>query len=173
MQLKTTSVLTAASMVMIACSAAPPVSAQTKIAVCDFQNALLATAEMTKKAADMEVQFKSKQGELDSLATQLRDLQTKIESSTDQQEASRLQADYARIQRDAQRMTEDLQSEVDYQRNAILQAGAERMRDVVNSVREAKGLDLIVEIGSTLSFTAALDISADVTAAYNTAHPVE
>ncbi len=166
--------MTAASLAMLACSAAvPPVSAQTKIGVVDFQNALLATAEMTKKAADMEAQFKSKQAELDEKASELRDLQTKIESSTDQQESARMQADFARIQRDAQRMTEDLQSEVDYQRNVILQAGAGKMREIVKSVREAKGLDLIVEIGSTLSFEPALDISADVTAAYNTAHPAE
>jgi len=174
MQLKTTSLVTAASLAMIVCVVAmPPASAQMKIGIVDFQNALLATAEMTKKAADLEIKYKPKQQELDSKGKELQDLQAKIESSTNQQETVQMQADFGRIQRDAQRMSEDLQADVDYDRNAILQAGADRMRAVVDSVREEKGLDIVVEIGSTLSFTAALDITSDVTAAYDAAHPAQ
>ena len=46
---------------------AAPALGQTKVALVDFQQALLATADMRQKAADLEAKFKPRQEELVTL----------------------------------------------------------------------------------------------------------
>jgi outer membrane protein len=147
-------------------------AAQAKIGVVDFQQSLLQTAEMQKKAAELEAKYKPQQDELDRLAKELQDLQTKIQSATPD-EAARLQNEGARKQREAQRLSEDLQADVDFERQAILQSGAERMRAVIEKLRSERTLDLVVEVASAVAFSSAIDMTAAATAAYDTAHPVQ
>ena len=165
MKLKTLRLVALAALALAA-----PLAAQTKIGVVDFQQALLATADMQKQAGNLEAKFKSRQEELDRLAAELQQIQTQLQSATGQQ-AVQLQNDGARKQREAQRLSEDLQSEVDFERDRILQGGAQKMRDVLQKLREEKALDLIVDISSVISFNTALDLTGAATAAYDTAHP--
>lgn len=160
-----------AALAAFAALLALPAGAQTKIAVVDFQQALLATADMQQKAGELEAKFKPRQEELDSLANELQQIQTQLQGATPA-DADRLQADGQRKQREAQRLSEDLQSEIDYERNGILQKGAQQMRAVLQSLRESKGVDLIVDVAGALAFAAALDMTAEATSAYDAAHPV-
>lgn len=160
-----------AALAAFAALTALPAAAQTKIGVVDFQQALLATADMQQKAGVLEAKFKPRQAELDQLAGELQQIQTQLQSAS-AADAARLQADGQRKQREAQRLSEDLQSEIDYERNGILQKGAQQMRAVLQSLREAKGVDLIVDVGGALAFASTLDMTADATAAYDAAHPV-
>ena len=150
---------------------AAPAVGQTKVALVDFQQALLATADMRQKAADLEAKFKPRQEELDTLAGELQQIQSQLQTATGAN-AQTLQADGQRKQREAQRLSEDLQSEIDFERNGILQKGAAQMRDVLQQLRESKGVDLIVDRASALAFADALDITSEATAAYDAAHPV-
>jgi len=146
--------------------------AQTKVAVADFQEALLATAEMQKAGADLEAKFRPRQSELEKLQTELQEIQQKLQNAPQGPEAGALQSEGARKQREAQRKSEDLQADVEYERNNVLQEGAVKMRAVLNKLAETKGLDLIVDVNNTLFAKPALDLTAEATAAYNAAHPV-
>ena len=148
-----------------------PLAAQSKIGVVDFQTALLDTADMQAEAAKLEAEFKPRQDALAALSGELQQIQAKLQSASPE-EAARLQAEGAAKQREAQRLTEDLQSEVEYRREGILQKGAQRMREVLDKVRQENSYDLIVDASGAYAFNPALDITAEATAAYNAAHPV-
>ncbi len=145
-------------------------AAQTKIGVVDFQKALLDTADMQAEAAKLEAEFKPRQDKLEAISVELQQIQVKLQSASPQ-EGARLQAEGAAKQREAQRMTEDLQSEVDYRREGVLQKGAQRMREVLEKLRQEQAYDLIVDASAAYAFNPALEITAEATAAYNASHP--
>jgi len=149
---------------------AAPGWAQAKIGVVDFQQALLATADMQKEASKLEQKYKSDQDRLEALSQELQGIQAKLASVTGD-EAVRLQQEGAEKQREAQRLTEDLQADIDFDRQQILEGGAQRMREVLGELRASKSLDLIVDVSSTISFDPALDLTSDATAAYDAKHP--
>jgi outer membrane protein len=147
-------------------------AAQIKLGVVDFQQALMNTAEVKKEAARVEAKFQPRQDEVNGLTKELQELQKKLQAATGD-EAAQLQQDGARKQRNLQRLTEDLQSDFEFERNTILQAAAQKMRDAIKTVAEAKGLDLITEATTAYYFKPTLDVTADATAAYDKAHPVQ
>lgn|GEM_PF-373160 len=160
-----------AALAAFALLAALPAAAQTKIGVVDFQQALLATADMQQKAGALEAKFKPRQDELETLAQELQQIQAQL-ASAQPADAARLQADGQRKQREAQRLSEDLQSEIDYERSGILQKGSQQMRAVLQTMREEKGVDLILDVSAALAFGPTLDLTTEATAAYDAAHPV-
>jgi outer membrane protein len=149
----------------------PRASAQIKLAVVDFQEALLATAEMQKAASELENKFRPRQQELDKLQQALQEIQQKLQTA-DGAAAAGLQNEGQRKQREAQRKSEDLQADVEFERNGVLQKGAEKMRLIVAKLAETKGLDLIVDLNNTLFAKPALDLTQEAVTAYNAAHPV-
>ena len=161
---------TALAAIFILATAAPGL-AQVKIGVVDFQQALLATAEMQKRAGELEQKYKPDQDRLQALSDELQAIQVKLQSAA-AADSARLQAEGAEKQREAQRLTEDLQADIDFDRQQILESGAQRMRAVLDELRASKALDMIVDVSSTVSFSSALDITTDATAAYDAKHPV-
>jgi outer membrane protein len=148
-----------------------PAAGQTNVGVVDFQQALINTAEVQKEAAQVEAKFKPRQDEINALTKELQDLQQKLQAATGDQLAT-LQTEGQRKQRTLQRLSEDLQADFEFDRNTILQAAAEKMRAALQTVAEAKGLDLVTEASSAYYFKPTLDVTADATAAYDKAHPV-
>ncbi len=165
------SLRTIALAAVCALAVAAPGWAQTKVGVVDFQQALLATADMQKQASGLEQKYKADQDSLQALTDELQQIQAKLQTATGE-EAVRLQQEGAEKQRRAQRMTEDLQADIDFDRQAILNRGADRMRAVLNELRASKALDLLIDVSGTLSFDTALDLTSDATAAYDAKHPV-
>jgi outer membrane protein len=145
-------------------------AAQVKVGVVDFQQALMNTAEVKKEAARVEAKFQPRQDEISGLTKELQEIQQKLQSASGDQ-AAQLQADGTRKQRNLQRLSEDLQADFDYERNTILQAASQKMREAIKTVAEAKGLDLVTEATTAYYFKPALDVTADATAAYDKAHP--
>ncbi len=145
-------------------------AAQTKIAVVDFQTALLNTADMKKESAALEAKYSDRQKELESLSAELSEIQSRMQSAQGE-EASRLQAEGQRKQRTAQRLSEDLQADVEFDRQGILGAASARMREVVRALRSDKGVDLIVDAGSVLANDPLIDLTAEATQAYDDKHP--
>lgn len=161
------------ALMLLSLLAAPSrLSAQLKIGIVDFQQALINTAEVKKEASRVEAKFQPRQEELNNLTKELQDIQQKMQAATGEQ-AAELQADGARKQRNLQRLSEDLQADFEFDRNTILQAAAEKMRAALKTVAEEKGLDLVTEVQNTYYFKPALDITADATAAYDKVHPVQ
>ncbi len=156
----------------VLCAAAWPqqAAAQTKVAVVDFQTALLNTADIQKKAAELEAKYKPRQDEIEQLSRELQEIQTKLQSAAADQ-AQTLQTEGERKQRRAQRLSEDLQSDVEFDRQGILTEAGSRMRAIVQTLRTEKGVDLIVDIGGVLAFDTAIDLTQAATAAYDAKHP--
>jgi outer membrane protein len=138
----------------------------TRVAVVNFQNALLATDDMQARSKELESKYAPTRDELEKRAQELQDLQGELQSAAGA-EARAVQSEIQRKQREAQRMQEDFQTEVEFDRADVLGAGARTMREVVTELARAKGLDLVVDVTNTLFVKPALDLSAEATAAYN------
>ncbi len=160
------------TMALCAIALPPQAVAQTKIAVIDFQAALLSTAEIQKKAAALEAKFKPRQDEIEQLSKELQEIQTKLQTAS-AADGPALQADGERKQRRAQRISEDLQSDVEFDRQNILNAAGGQMREIVQALRTEKAVDLIVDISSVLAFDTAIDFTEAATAAYDAKYPAE
>ena len=170
MRLRLPKTLPLLPLLLVALGFASHMAAQTNAAVIDFEQALLATAEMQKAATDLEAKFKPRQQELVDLQKELQGIQQKLQAAQGD-DAVALQNEGQRKQREAQRKTEDLQADIDFERSVILQRGSEKMRGVVDKLAVDKSLDLIVEASTTVFAKPALDITQAAVAAYNQAYP--
>lgn len=147
-------------------------AAQTKVGVINVQNAILDTAEIKKAQADLTAKFKPRQDRVEGIQKELQDLQVKLQSGKlNEQAAADAQLTGQRRQRELQRLVDDLQADVDRERNEILQRSGQRMTDVVRKMAEAKGLDMVVDVSTTLYFKAALEITKEAVAEYDKAYP--
>jgi outer membrane protein len=151
-------------------------SAQTKVGIINVQNAILDTAEIKKAQVELETRYKPRQQKVEALQKELADLQTKLQTMGDKLQpaaAQEMQATGQRKQRELQRLSEDLQADVDRERNEILQKSGTRMQDVVKKLAEEKGLDVIMDVASTLYFKPTLDLTKDAVSAYDKAYPAK
>lgn len=155
---------------LLLCAWPGQAGAQTKIAVINFQEALLNTADMQKQSVELEAKFKGRQEEIEGLSAELAEIQNRLQTAQGAEAAS-LQAEGQRKQRTAQRLSEDLQSDVEFDRQNILAAGSGRMRAIVSELRLEKELDLIVEATGVLAHNALIDLTAEATQAYDARHP--
>src|ERR1700691_2728968 len=93
-------------------------SAQLKVGIVNFQQALLGTSEMKKASSDMMMKYKPQQDQLETLQKELNEIQARLQDpKTTQAIAAELQADGQRKQRDAKRITEDVQAGAEADRN--------------------------------------------------------
>ena len=149
-------------------------SAQTKVAVINMQQAVLSTADIKKQSTDLEAKYKPRQTAIEQLRADIDGIQQKLQAGQGKLTPAAeqdLTIDGQRKQRTLQRMSQDLQDEVDGVRNDILAAAGRRMAEVIRKLADERGLDVVVESSSTLFFKAALDLTADATAAYDKAYP--
>jgi outer membrane protein len=155
-----------------------PVSARAelKVAVINFDKAVVETAEIKKAQVELEAKFKPRQQQVEALQKQLQDiqqqLQTMVGKLTPQAEAQ-LNADGQRKQRELQRLGEDLQADVERDRTEILSKSGQRMQEVVKKLAEAKDLDAVINANGMLFFKPVLDLTKDATEAYDKAYPVK
>ncbi len=156
---------------------APSVAkAQAKVAVIDFQRAILETAEIKKASNELQSKYKPRTDALDKVQKELNDIQTQLQSSQGKLSAAGeadLTARGQRKQREAQRLSEDLQADVDRERNDILQRAGARMKDVVKKFSEEKGYDMVADLANLVYVKPAIDITNDVIAAYDKTYPVK
>ena len=148
--------------------------AQTKVAVISLQKAVLDTAEIKAASAAMEARYKPRVTQIETLdrdiATLTNNLQTNAGKLTPQAEAD-MSNQLQRKQRDVQRYRDDLQTDVNAERETILQKASTRMQDVVKKLAESKGIDVVVDMPYTVYFKAALEITTEAIAAYDKVYP--
>ena len=151
-------------------------SAQLKIAVINSQRAITETAEIKKAQNEMMAKYKPRQDALDQVQRELADIQTQLQSSQGKLSPAGqadLEARGQRKQREAQRLSEDLQADVDRERQDILQKAGAHMSEVVKKIADEKGLDLVVDVSTTLFFKPTLEITDEAIAAYDKAYPAK
>jgi outer membrane protein len=163
---------------LLACAAAllspAPASAQLKVGIVNFQQALLGTSEIKKASNDLMLKYKPQQDQLQSLQKDLAEIQAKLQDpKTPPATAADLQAEGQRKQREAKRITEDVQGDAERDRNEILQRGTQRMTEVVKKLADEKGLDLVVDASNIVFFKPALEITQDAIAAYDKTYPAK
>ena len=151
-------------------------SAQTKVGIINVQNAILDTAEIKKAQLELEGRYKPRQQKVESLQKELADLQNKLQTMAGKltpQAEQEMQVSGQRKQRELQRLTEDLQADVDRERNEILSKSGTRMQEVVKKLAEEKGLDVVMDVASTLYFKPTMELTKDAVAAYDKAYPAK
>jgi outer membrane protein len=148
--------------------------AQTKVGVVNLQQAVFQSAEIKRADAAMQAKYQPRQTELDKLNADVSGLAQKLQAGQGKltvQQESDLTSQGQRLQREVQRKTEDLQADVERERNETLTQSSQKMGEIVKKVAEAKGLDLVVDTSTAIYFKEAMDITKDVIAAYDQAHP--
>ena len=158
------------------CAGGRVASAQVKVAVVNLQKAVLGSAEIQKASSDMETKYKPRTQQIEQLQKDLANISQQLQVNagkfTQQAEAD-LQAQGQRKQRELQRLQDDLQSDVDRERNDILAKASQKMGAVVKKIAEEKGFDLVVDVSTTVYFKPAMEITADVQAAYDKENPAK
>lgn len=151
-------------------------SAQAKVAIINLQRAVLETAEIKKAQKDLEAKFKPRADALDKMQRELNDLQAQLQSSTGKlspQGELDLQGRAAKKQREARNLSEDLQADVDKERNDVLQRAGMRMTEVIKKLAEEKGLDVVIDVNTTLYFKPAMELTTEAIAAFDKTYPVK
>jgi len=167
---------TLAAIAAFALAFALPASAQLKVAVVDLQKALQQTAEIKQAEADLKARFGPRQEQVATLEREI----TKLQQEAEQGQGKYTEAAMAEIsnqfqikQRQYQRNAQALQEEVNRDRQELLSRIGDRLSQVVKSIAEAKDLDMVVDVSSTLYVKPAIDISAEVAAEYDKKFPAK
>jgi outer membrane protein len=150
--------------------------AQSKVAIVNIQKAVVETAEIKKALTEMESKYRPRQAQMEKLQGEIRQIQQQLQSMAGKLTPSAeqdLNIQAQRKQKDFQRMGEDLQADVDREKNDVFGKAAQRMQDVVKKLAEAKALDVVVDVNSTIYFKPALDVTAEAIAAYDKAYPAK
>lgn len=151
-------------------------SAQAKVAIINLQRAVLETAEIKKAQKDLEAKFKPRADALEKMQRELNDLQAELQNTAGKRSPQGeldLQARAAKKQRDARNLSEDLQADVDKERSDVLQRAGQRMTDVIKKLAEEKGLDIVVDVNTTLYFKPTMELTNDAIAAFDKAYPAK
>ena len=166
----------AAYVISISPAMAQAPAGSNKIAVVNFQNAVLSTAEIQKALKDLQLRFKPRQDALQKGQQELSDIQTQLQASQgklSQAGEADLTARGQRKQTQLQRLSDDLQADVEADRDDAVRKASTRMQELLKKVAEEKGLDLIVDSAAAPFVKAGIDITDQVVAAYDKAYPVK
>jgi Skp family chaperone for outer membrane proteins len=155
---------------------APAGAIQTKVAVINFQNSVLSTAEIQKVLKDIQVKYKPRQDALQKGQQELSDIQTQLQASQgklSQSGEADLQARGQRKQTQLQRLNDDLTADFEADRDDAVRKASTRMQELLKKFAEEKGLDLIVDSAAAPFFKSGIDITDQVVAAYDKAYPAK
>jgi outer membrane protein len=166
----------AASVISVSPAMAQAPAGPAKIAIINFQNAVLSTAEIQKALRDLQVKFKARQDQLQKGQQELADIQTQLQASQgklSQAGEADLTARGQRKQTQLQRMNDDLTADVEADRDEAVRKASTRMQELLKKVAEEKGLDLIIDSAAAPFVKSGIDITDQVVAAYDKAYPVK
>lgn len=155
---------------------APAGSTQTKVAVINFQNAVLSTGEIQKALKDLQLKYKPRQDALQKGQQELSDIQTQLQASQgklSQAGEADLTARGQRKQTQLQRLNDDLTADFEAERDDAIRKASTRMQELLKKVAEEKGLDLIVDSAAAPFVKSGIEITDQVVAAYDKAYPAK
>lgn len=166
----------AAIALFVGLSATAAAQAPLKVGVVSLQKALEATAELKQAEVDLRAKFGPRQDQMAEVEKEVAKMQQDYSGNQGKYNEAALAELGQRIQRrqtQLQRNSQGLQEEVNRERQDVLQRIGKNLQDVIKKVADEKGLDLVVDSTAALFSKPAMDISADVTAAYDKAFPVK
>jgi outer membrane protein len=143
-----------------------------KVAIINAQKAVADTQEIKKDQAALEAKYRPRQQQIETLQRELQTIQQQASApNLPPAREAELQATFSQKQKQLQRLGEDLQSDVNAERQDVLGRAGRQMTDIVKTIAEAQGIDVVIDVTNTLYFKPALDITAAATAAYDKAYP--
>jgi outer membrane protein len=152
----------------------PQAPAQAKVGIIAFQNAIIATKDGQKAAADLTAKFGPRKSELEKKQSTIAQLQEQLRkgSNTMSEEAKqKLMREIDQTTKSLNRETEDAQAELDQEQNKITQELGQRIMAVMDKYARDNGYTLILDVSSQQSpvlFAASgTDITQDVIALYD------
>ncbi|MGH9721337.1 MAG: OmpH family outer membrane protein, partial [Bryobacteraceae bacterium] len=105
--------------------------------------------------------------DLQGIQEQLQKLGDKLTPQAQQD----MTAQGQRKQREMQRLEEDLRADVERERTEILSKSTGRMQEIVKKLAEEKGVDVVIDVSTTVYFKPALEVTTEAIAAYDKANP--
>jgi outer membrane protein len=143
------------------------------VAIINLQKAVGETAEIRKAQATLQTKYKPRQDAIENLQRVLQDIQRQLGGpNLAPQTEAQLRQNGTEKQKQLQRMSEDLQSDVNSDRQEILGRAGRQMNEIIRKIAEQRGIDVVIDVTTTLYFKPALDITPEATAAYDKAYPV-
>jgi outer membrane protein len=150
---------------------APAVQAQvSKVAIVDFEKALVESMEGKKSSEKFNATLQSKQADGERRQRELEDAQKKLqtqERTLSEAAKASLQKDIERRTTEMQRFSEDTQKEMQSLRDELLRPIAERASGILNAIAAEQGYTLVVDISNPQNnvvwFNPQSDITAEVT----------
>src|SRR5437660_1856065 len=131
---------------------APLVSGQiSKIAVVDFERAIVQSVEGKKSSGQFNAKLQSKQADAEKRQKELEDSQRKLqtqERTLNDAAKANLQKDIERRTTEIQRFNEDSQKELQSLRDELLRPIAERASAILNAIAAEQGYTLVVDVSS-------------------------
>jgi Skp family chaperone for outer membrane proteins len=155
----------------------PFVHAQvSKVAIVDFEKALVDSTEGKKSSDKFNATLQSKQSDGQKRQQELEDAQKKLqtqERTLSETAKANLQKDIDRRNTELQRFNEDSQKELQSLRNELLRPIAEKASAILNQLAAEQGYTLVVDISNPQNnvvwFNPGNDITAELTRRINAA----
>jgi outer membrane protein len=159
---------------------APAPANPPKVAVIQFQGAVLSTAEGKAASAALRAKFDPKKTEVDKRQAELQAMNDKLQKggATMTPEArSKMQEDLSRGSRSLQRDIDDLNGELQQQEGKIMQDMGVKMSDLIQSYATKHGYSIVLDVSSeqtpVLWADAGSNITAEIVKEYDVLHPVK
>ena len=132
-----------------------PVRSQTsRIAVVDFEKAVVESAEGKKSSEKFSAALQSKQADAEKRQKELEDGQKKLqtqERTLSETAKANLQRDIDRRTTELRRLNEDAQKELQSLRDELLRPIAERASAILNALAAEQGYTLIIDVSNPQS----------------------
>lgn len=157
-----------------------PAPAPAKVAVIQFQEAVLSTQEGQQATATLKTRFDPRKAALEKRQADLEAIQDKLQkgSATLTPEArAKMQSDLAAGNRRLTRDADDLNAEVQEEEGKIMQSMSAKMGDLIQKYANANGFSVVLDVSSqqtpVLWAAQSANITADIVKQYDAANPVK
>lgn len=161
---------------------AAPLMAQTapaKVAIIQFQGAVLATQEGQKAQAAMKAKFDSRKTALEKRQADLRGIEDKLQkggATLGADVRARMEKELASGTRSLNNDAEDLNSDVQEEENKVLQGMAQKMGNIIRDYATKNGYSVVIDVSSQQSAVLWAAPSVNITEAvvklYDAANPL-
>ena len=161
-------------------AAAPAPAGAPKVAVIQFQAAVLSTAEGKAASMQLRAKFDPKKADVDKRQADLQTMQDKLQkggATMTPDARAKLQDDLARGSRNLQHDVDDLNGELQQDEQKIMQEMGAKMSDLLQKYATSHGYSIVLDVSSeqtpVLWADAASNITAEIVKEYDALHPVK
>jgi outer membrane protein len=158
--------------------AAPAGPAPTKIAIINIQQAIAATKDGRKAAAELQTKFNPRRSALEKRQADIQSMQDQLRkgSATMSEEAKlRMQHDVENNTKSLQRDAQDLNDDVDQDQGKIINEIGGKMMQVIEQYATQNGYAVVLDVSNqqtpVIWASASTEITGDIVQLYDQAHP--